>query len=78
MAGAEAHTHFATFTARLKPCPCYKAPRIEFFRSLFSPCCFNSPKMTGLREFRNSLVSLGKEFNSRGQAPERGRKKQAQ
>ena len=36
MAGAEAHTHFATFTARLKPCPCYKSPRIEFFRSLFS------------------------------------------
>ena len=37
MAGAEAQVHFALLAARLKSCPCYKAPWVGFFRSLRSP-----------------------------------------
>ncbi len=34
LAGAEARLILLTLSARLKPCPCYKAPWVEFFRSL--------------------------------------------
>jgi hypothetical protein len=34
LAGAEARLFLLTLSARLKPCPCYKAVWIEFFRSL--------------------------------------------
>jgi hypothetical protein len=33
-AGAKALTHFADFTARLKPCPCYKTSFDDFFGKL--------------------------------------------
>jgi hypothetical protein len=33
-AGAEAHVHFATIAAWLKPCPYYKASFDEFFRKM--------------------------------------------
>jgi hypothetical protein len=32
--GAKAHHCYVVFAARLKPCPCYKARKMEFFRSL--------------------------------------------
>jgi hypothetical protein len=34
LAGAKARLVLLTLSARLKPCPCYKALSIEFFRSL--------------------------------------------
>src|ERR1700689_2384085 len=37
LAGAKARPIFLPLAARLKPCPCYKAPWIEFFPELQSP-----------------------------------------
>ena len=37
LAGAKARLILLTLSARLKPCPCYKAPRVESFRSLWRP-----------------------------------------
>ena len=34
LAGAKARLILLALSARLKPCPCYKAPCVEFFRNL--------------------------------------------
>jgi hypothetical protein len=34
LAGAKAQLILLTLSAWLKPCPCYKAPSVEFFRNL--------------------------------------------
>ena len=36
--GTGSHHGVLAFSARLKSCPCYRAPFKEFFRSLCSPC----------------------------------------
>jgi len=36
LAGAKARLIPLTLSARLKPCPCYKTSRAEFFRNLLS------------------------------------------
>jgi hypothetical protein len=37
LAGAKARLNLLILSARLKPCPCYKAPSVGFFRSLWRP-----------------------------------------